>query len=69
MDMDRMNAHDLPVGFGIELAQNRDALRRFGQLSDTARADLIRRARSAGSSDEMRAIVASIITQAADLNP
>lgn len=69
MDMDRLNAGDLPVGFGLELAQNGDALRRFGQLSDTARADVLRRARAAGSADEMRAIVASIISQEADLNP
>lgn len=69
MDMNRLNAGDLPVGFGIELAQNREALRQFGQLSETARADILRRAHSAGSDDEIRAIVASIITQAADLNP
>ncbi len=69
MDLNRMNSGDLPVGFGLALAQDPDALQKFASLGDVARADVLRRAHAAGSKEEMRALVASMISGDWELNP
>lgn len=51
----------IPVGFGMALAQNYDALNAFSALDPAARNAVIERSRNAVSNDEMRMIVDDLL--------
>ncbi|MEA4832950.1 MAG: hypothetical protein VB118_10100 [Oscillospiraceae bacterium] len=55
--MDYMIDDTVPLGFGMALAQNRDAVIVFGRMSKEQRDTVIKKAREANSKDEMREIV------------
>ena len=50
----------LPVGFGMALGMNVNAMRRFSNLSEAEKEELLNRARDAKSRDEMARIVAQL---------
>lgn len=52
---------DVPLGFGMALAQNTDALNSFAQLTEEKRKALIEGAHNVKSRQEMREYVNSII--------
>ena len=48
---------DLPLGFGMALAQNEKAMERFGRLSDPERDALLEEAHQVRSKRDMQALV------------
>ncbi len=54
--------HDdsIPVGFGMGLALNMDAMDRFSHLSEAQKEELLNRARDAKSKPEMQRVIDSI---------
>lgn len=56
MDKNLTNS-DIPLGLGMALAQNTEALKAFAALSIPQQQDFIENAHSIGSSSEMRAYV------------
>lgn len=57
-----MNTRDLPLGFGMALAQNESAMKRFEGMSESDKQDIIQRAKGVSSKREMRAIIDGIGT-------
>lgn len=57
-----MDKNELPIGFSFSLAQNPDAMERFAKLSKDEQADILQKARSVTSKNEMRALVNSLST-------
>ncbi len=55
--MSILNNNEIPIGFGMALAQDLDALKAFSALSDAERGDLLSRARNAKSKAEMQKLV------------
>lgn len=55
-----MNPRDLPLGFGMALAQNESAMKRFESMPESEKQSVINRAKGASSKREMRAIVDNI---------
>lgn len=55
-----MNPRDLPLGFGMALAQNESAMKRFEGMSESEKQSIIQRAKGASSKREMQAIVDGI---------
>ena len=52
--------HDLPSGFVIELAKNKQAMQSFSALSESERDRVVARARLARTAADMRLIVSSL---------
>ena len=50
----------LPLGFGMALSQNEEALRRFSALSSSEREAIMAKAKRVSSKEEMQALVDSI---------
>lgn len=50
----------MPMGFGLSLAQNMEALNRFYAMTEKQRSELMDRTKGIKSPDEMRAFVDSI---------
>jgi hypothetical protein len=61
-----MNDQQLPLGFGMALAQNPDAMRRFTALNESEQASILQQAHSVRSKDEMRSLVSGL---ASDQSP
>ncbi|MBQ7916185.1 MAG: hypothetical protein IJ315_05295 [Firmicutes bacterium] len=55
-----MDFSDVPVGFGMALAQNTPALERFGQMLEEERQAVLMQAQNARSEEQMRRIVSGI---------
>lgn len=55
-----MDFTKVPIGFGMELAQNEMAMRRYAILTKEEKHAILKRAHSARSEQEMRSIVMSI---------
>lgn len=55
---------DMPLGFGVALGANEDAMKSYASLSETEREHLIMRCKDAKSRDEMQKIVDSLVTDA-----
>ncbi len=55
-----MDFTKVPVGFGMELAQNEMAMQRYAILTKEEKHAILKRAHSARSEQEMREIVMSI---------
>ena len=53
--------NELPVGFGMALAMNEQAMQGYAALTGTEKEHLILRCRDAGSKEEMERIVASLV--------
>ena len=52
-----MNKTDLPIGFGIALAQNETAIKQFESLSSTQKEAVINKTRKINSKNEMQLFV------------
>ncbi len=52
-----MNKTDLPIGFGIALAQNETAMKQFESLSSTQKKAVINKTRKINSKNEMQLFV------------
>ncbi|MDD4715513.1 MAG: hypothetical protein PHT34_03050 [Oscillospiraceae bacterium] len=60
-----MDEHDsaiseMPIGFGMELAKNLNALRRFSELPKSQQKSLVEGARQVNSKEDMRSYVGQI---------
>ena len=55
-----MNFTKVPIGFGMELAQDEKAMQRYSILAKEEKRAILKRAHNARSGTEMREIVASI---------
>ena len=51
---------DMPIGLAMSIAQNSDAMTVFGTLSESQRAEFIKRAKSVRTKEEMTKIVGEI---------
>lgn len=52
---------DVPLGFGMVLAQNLEAMRHFSSLPRERQNEIISRAKSVNSKQEMRDFVSSLL--------
>lgn len=57
-----MNQTDLPLGFGMALAQNEPAMKRFEALSESEKAALVQKTHSVQSKEEMQRLVNRLLT-------
>lgn len=55
-----MDFHDVPVGFGMVLMQNEEAMNAFAMMTKDEKQDIWAQARNARSRQEMEQIVARI---------
>lgn len=55
--MNFVNGKDIPLGFGMALAQNSDAMTRFSAMSDEQRRQIIEGTHAVRSKKEMKAYV------------
>jgi len=55
------NGPEIPLGFGMALAQNREAMNRFAGLSGAEQQALIERTHGIRSKEEMQAFVQSLV--------
>ena len=53
--------NDMPIGLMMTLAKNEQAMRRFSDLPDQERSQVVNQARQAASRDEMQALVRSLV--------
>ncbi len=57
---------ELPLGFGMALAQNEAAMHRFESLSETKKQVILRQAHNVRSKAEMRQLVSSLSNSKSD---
>ena len=55
-----MDFYKVPIGFGMALAQNTDAMNRYAHLSEQQKQDILNKARGVRSEKEMYSLVASL---------
>jgi hypothetical protein len=55
-----MDRNDLPVGFCFALMQNPDSMKKFSNLPEGKQTEILQRARSVSSKDEMQTLVEGI---------
>lgn len=55
-----VNGPEIPMGLGMALAQNRDAMDRFAAMTPAAQQDVIEHTHQITSKKEMQAYVASL---------
>ncbi len=55
-----MEQHEIPVGFGMALAMNPEAMNQFASLSDQQKQKIINAAHSVDSKYEMQQLVENI---------
>jgi hypothetical protein len=55
-----MDRNDLPVGFCFALMQNPDSMKKFSNLPEVKQTEILQRARSVSSKDEMQTLVEGI---------
>lgn len=53
---------ELPLGFGMALAQNEEAMKKFETLSDVEKKTIINKTHTVNSKREMKALVNSLIS-------
>ena len=58
-----MDQHGLPLGFGFALAQNPEAMKKFSALPEAQRSELLQRAHTVSSKEEMQALVDGLSTR------
>lgn len=59
-----MSGIELPLGFGMALAQNETAMKKFEMLSEQKKQAVIQKTHSVNSKSEMHALVNSLISGA-----
>lgn len=52
-----MDKNDMPLGFGFALAFNSDAMRRFSFMTESEREEILRKAHTVSSKEEMQSLV------------
>ena len=52
---------ELPMGFGMALAQNQEALEHFAAMTEQQRQELIEKTHSVQSKEEMQAMVTRLV--------
>lgn len=57
-----MEKQELPLGFGMALAQNEAAMHRFEALSDAEKRAVLRQAHGVNSKREMQQLVDSLVS-------
>lgn len=57
-----MEGKELPLGFGMALAQNEAAMKQFESLSDSEKQAVLQQARGVNSKREMQQLVAGIVS-------
>jgi len=55
-----MDFSEVPIGFGFALSQNTAAMNRYAHLTEGQRHDILTRAHSAASDQDMYALVAEL---------
>jgi hypothetical protein len=55
-----MDQNELPLGFGMALAQHPDAMQSFTNLSESQQAEILRKAHSVTSKREMQSLVSDL---------
>ena len=55
-----MKKLDLPLGFGMTLAQNENAMENFEAMTESQKEEIIKRTHDVNSKDEMQRLVNSI---------
>ena len=55
-----MDFYKVPIGFGMALAQNTAAMKRYAHLSDNEKQHILNKAHNARSEQEMYSLVASL---------
>lgn len=58
-----MDKNELPLGFGFALAQNPDAMKNFASLSKAEQSELLQKAHTVSSKEEMQSLVDSLSAQ------
>lgn len=58
-----MNNTELPVGFGMALAMNRDAMNKFASLTDKEKQTIISGTHAIKSKEEMHQYVLNILNE------
>ena len=58
-----MERNNMPVGFGMELSQNTEAMRAFSALTETQQQAVLQRTRYVHSRSEMRQLVEQLAEQ------
>lgn len=58
--MSILNDDQIPVGLGMALAQDLDAMKAFSGLNESAKQQVIERSRQVSSKDEMKGIVSDL---------
>lgn len=56
-----MSNQDLPLGFGMALAQNEKAMQKFELLSEEEKRALVEQTHSANSKEEMQSLVNGLL--------
>lgn len=57
-----MEGKELPLGFGMALAQNEAAMKQFESLSDSEKQAILQQAHNVNSKREMQQLVAGIVS-------
>lgn len=57
-----MKGKELPLGFGMALAQNEAAMQQFESMTDSEKQALLQQARGVNSKREMQQLVAGIVS-------
>ncbi|MBR3772014.1 MAG: hypothetical protein IKL07_07075 [Clostridium sp.] len=58
--MSLLDDHNVPIGFGMALAQNLDAMNHFANMDDATKQSVIEHTHHIRSKQEMQAYVASL---------
>lgn len=61
-------SEELPIGFGMALAQNEAAARQFESMNEEEKRAVLRQARDVRSKEEMERIVSGLLTRGPDKN-
>ncbi len=56
-----MDFREVPMGFGMALAMNEQAMTAYAAMTDSQRQEILNKARNAKSKKEMHSIVNSIV--------
>lgn len=58
--MSLLNDDAVPIGFGMALAQNLNAMKHFSGMTEAEKEEILNRARDAGSKKEMDSLIESL---------
>lgn len=64
--MSLLNNDEIPLGLGMALAQNMDAMRVFSTMNESSRQHVIDRSRQVNSKQEMKNLVAGLTRDTKD---